>query len=207
MAAAAMERSAVTGRRLRTRLARLAFVAAVAFALPANASAQDRYAMIITGATGGAVYAAQYREWSEELSRILVDLLKFDPAHVLSLSESDRPEAAATAVNIRRHLAALRRTLGRDDLLFVVLIGHGTFDGVDAKFNLVGPDMESGEWGALLRGLPGRLVLVNTAAASFPFLERLAGPRRVIVSATDSIAQRFDTVFPEHFIAALADSA
>jgi hypothetical protein len=198
-----MERPAMT----RTRLARLAIVAAAVFALPASASAQERYAMIITGATGGAVYAAQYREWSEELSRILVDLLKFDPAHVLSLGESDRPEAAATAVNIRRQLASLRRTLGRDDLLFVVLIGHGTFDGVDAKFNLVGPDLESGEWATLLRGLPGRLVLVNTAAASFPFLERLAGARRVVISATDSIAQRFDTVFPEHFIAALSDSA
>jgi hypothetical protein len=171
------------------------------------ALAQERYAVIVTGATGGALYAAQYQEWSETLVRTLTTTLKFDPSRVISLSESENPDSAATAANVRRHLTALKRSLGRDDLLFLMLIGHGTFDGVDAKFNLVGPDMESAEWAALLRGMPAQLVIVNSAPASFPFLERLAGPRRVVISATDTVAQQFDTVFPEHFIAALADPA
>jgi hypothetical protein len=176
-------------------------------AAAAPALGQQRHAVIVSGATGGPLYAAQYREWSEALAKILTDAMKFDPARVVSLSETDESlELAATAANVRRHLAALRRTLGRDDLLLVVLIGHGTFDGIDAKFNLVGRDMESAEWAALLRGMPGRLVVVNSAAASFPFLERLAGPRRIIISATDSVAQRFDTVFPQHFVAALSDA-
>jgi hypothetical protein len=184
------------------RLTALAFAISV---VPTAAVAQQRHALIVTGATGAPLYSVQYREWSESLSKTLVDAMKFDPARVVSLSETDAAGAAATAANVRRRLNDLRRTMGRDDLLFVVLIGHGTFDGVDAKFNLVGPDLESAEWAALLRGMPGRLVLVNSAAASFPFLERLAGPRRVIISATDSVAQRFDTVFPEHFITALSD--
>ena len=95
----------------------------------------------------------------------------------------------------------------RDDVLLIVLIGHGTFDGTDAKFNLVGRDLESAEWSELLRALPGRLIFVNTASASFPFLERLAAPRRIVVTATDSPAQRFDTVFPEYFIRSLSDTA
>ena len=53
--------------------------------------------------------------------------------------------------------------------------------------------------------MPGRLVVVNSAPASSPFIERLAGPRRIVISATDSVAQRFDTVFPEYFIAAFGD--
>src|SRR4029450_11483712 len=61
------------------------------------------------------------------------------------------------------------------------------------------------EWVTLLRGLPGRLVIVNGAPASSPFIERLAGPRRIIISATDSVVQRFDTVFPEYFIAAFQE--
>ena len=92
-----------------------------------------------------------------------------------------------------------------DDLLLLVLIGHGSFDGTDAKFNLVGPDLSAADWGTLLKPLPGTLVVVNATAASFPFLERLAGPRRIVITATDSIAQRFDTVFPEYFIKALTD--
>lgn len=186
-----------------TRFALALVIVHAAHASPLGA--QERHALIVTGATGGAVYAAQYSEWSESLTKTLVEGFKFDPAHVVSLSETEQAEIAATAANVRRHFATLRRTLRREDLLLVVLIGHGTFDGVDAKFNLVGPDMESGEWASLLRGLPGRIVIVNSAAASFPFLERLAGPRRIVISATDSVAQRFDTVFPEHFIAALSD--
>jgi hypothetical protein len=93
-----------------------------------------------------------------------------------------------------------------DDILFVLLIGHGSFDGSEAKFNLVGPDLSSAEWAALLKPVPGQIVFVNTTAASFPFLEHLAGPRRVVITATDSVAQRFDTVFPEYFIRALSDS-
>jgi hypothetical protein len=89
------------------------------------------------------------------------------------------------------------------DQLLVVLIGHGTFDGVDAKFNLVGPDLDAGEWKELLKDTPGRLTVVNTTSASFPFLESLAGKGRVVITATDSTAQRYETIFPESFIEAL----
>jgi hypothetical protein len=174
-------------------------------AMSSSAAAEERYALVVTGATGGALYAAQYAEWSDALTRSLTTTLRFDPSHVIALSESDNADQLSTAANVRRHLTVLKRTLGRDDLLLVMLIGHGTFDGVDAKFNLVGPDLESAEWAALLRGMPARLVIVNSAPASFPFLERLSGPRRIVISATDTVAQQFDTVFPEHFIAALAE--
>jgi hypothetical protein len=172
--------------------------------MAALASAEERYALIVTGATGGEPYAEQYGQWSETLTHTLVERLQFDPAHVVTLSETPEADRAATAVNVRRLLVDLRQRLRPDDLVFIVLMGHGTFDGVDAKFNLVGPDLEAAEWAALLGGLPGRLVVVNSTAGSFPFLERLAGPRRIVITATDSVAQRFDTVFPEHFVAALA---
>ena len=171
------------------------------------AAAEERYALVVSGATGGEDYAQQYEKWTTALQASLVERLKFRPEHVTLLTEGAAPTLAATAANVRRALASVRQRMTRDDLLFVILIGHGTFDGLDAKFNLVGPDLESAEWGALLRPLPGRLVVVNTTAGSFPFLERLAGPRRVVITATDSPAQRFDTVFAEHFISAFADQA
>ena len=161
----------------------------------------------MSGASGGQEYVVQYSRWCRELSRALIENFTFDPTAVTVLSDTAQPAAAATADNVRRVLASLRQRMTRDDLLLVVLIGHGTFDGVDAKFNLVGPDLESAEWAAVLRPMPGRVVVVNTTSASFPFLERLAAPRRVVISATDSAAQRFDTVFPEYFIRALADEA
>ena len=74
-----------------------------------------------------------------------------------------------------------------------------------AVINLVGPDRSSAEWGALLKPIAGRIVVVDSTAASFPFLEHLSGPRRVVMTATDSAMQRFDTIFPEYFITSLTD--
>jgi hypothetical protein len=169
--------------------------------------AQQRHAVIISGATGGQDYAQTYTEWTTSLLATLTERLGIAPDHVTLLSETDKTGAAATAANVRRILTSIRQHITRDDLLFVILIGHGTFDGVDAKFNLVGPDMESAEWATLLRPVPASMVVVNTTSASFPFIERLAGPRRVVITATDSAAQRFDTVFPEYFIMSLSDEA
>jgi len=171
------------------------------------AAAGQRFALVVSGASGGREYVAQYDRWTSDLSKSLVDNLKFDPALVTVLADTTHPSSASTADNVRRVIGSIASRMTREDVLLIVLIGHGTFDGTDAKFNLVGRDLESAEWSALLRPLPGRLVVVNTASASFPFLERLAAPRRIIVTATDSPAQRFDTVFPEYFIRALADTA
>ena len=174
---------------------------------PLQAFAQQRFALIVSGATGGDEYAAQYAVWTDSLRRTLNTRLGFDPSHVTVLTESDTPAKAATAENVRKAIASVREQMRRGDLLFVLLIGHGTFDGVDAKFNLVGPDLESSEWAALLAPLPGRVVVVNSTAGSFPFIERLSGPNRTVITATDSMAQRFDTVFPEYFITAFDDEA
>ena len=170
-------------------------------------AAQERYAVIVSGASGGPPYAAQYDRWSGDLSRVLGEQFKFSASAITVLADSPQPDVAATAANVRKVFTSLRDYTTRDDLVLIVLVGHGTFDGIDAKFNLVGPDLESAEWAALLRPLRARLVVVNTASASFPFLERLAGPRRIVITATDSAAQRFDTIFPEYFIGALTDGA
>jgi hypothetical protein len=178
----------------------------MALLISVRADAQpQRFAIIVAGATGGAEYAAQYTRWSADLSRTLVQSLKFDPAFVTVLSDTSQPGDVSTAENVRKTIASVRDRMRRDDVLLLVLIGHGTFDGSDAKFNLVGRDLESSEWSELIRPLPGTVVVVDTTAASFPFLERLAAPRRVVITATDSVVQRFDTVFPEYFIHALID--
>ncbi len=188
-----------------TRTATACVVLILLFA--SAATAEERYALIVTGATGGPNYAQQYTQWSQALTQMLVERMKFGSARVTVLSEITDEGRAATAANVRRSLSALRQQMQTGDLLFIVLMGHGTFDGVDAKFNLVGPDLESAEWASLLRGIAGRLVIVNAAAASFPFIERLSGARRIVVSATDSVAQRFDTVFPEYFVTAFQEEA
>lgn len=170
-----------------------------------SAVAGERYALIVSGASGGEKYAEQQQKWRDELAAALRNTFVFSEANVVTLAEENAATSKATADNVRRLLSDLRRRLTRDDLLLVVLIGHGTFDGEAAKFNLVGPDLTAAEWKGLLDTVPGRLVVVNTTESSYPFLEELSHRGRVIITATDSVAQRFATVFPEHFVRAISD--
>jgi hypothetical protein len=177
-------------------------------AFPVSAAhAADRYALIISGASGGKKYADSYEKWRTTLVAALRDKFAFDANRIVVLTENAAGNGNATKENARRAVTSLREQLGSDDLLMVVLIGHGTFDGSSAKFNLVGPDMDAKEWRQLFDGMPGRLVFINTTGASFPFLQEFSGSGRVVVTATDSLAQRYDTVFPEFFVAALDELA
>lgn len=184
-------------------------VLAIAVVLaPHPASAETRFAVIVSGASGGEKYAEQMKQWRASLEATLVSRYGFDARNVRVLTdETVTGGTTGTAANLRSALAEVRKVATRDDLLLVVLLGHGTFDGDTAKFNLVGPDLTAGEWNQLLTGIPARLVLVNTTEASFPFLDALKAKGRVVITATNSAAQKYATVFPEYFVKALSEAS
>jgi hypothetical protein len=185
------------------------FAFLLALGVAAHASAGERYALIVTGASGGDAYADKYARWRTAFVETLRGKFHYDPQRLVVLGETPGDGVQkATRENVRAALGDLRQRMTKDDQLVVLLIGHGTsLDGDEAKFNLVGPDLSASEWSALLRPLPGRLVFVDTTGASFPFLRKLAGKGRVVLTSTDAAAQRFETVFPEFFIKAFDDPA
>lgn len=172
-----------------------------------SVQAADRYAVIISGASGGQVYAEKYDKWRASFVATLKQKFGYPDDHVFALSErEDRNDLKSTRDNVRRVLGGLRSRLAGDNLLLVILIGHGTTgEGDEAKFNLLGPDLKSAEWADLLKSIPARLVFVNTTGGSFPFMRRVAGRGRIVITATDSPAQQFETVFPEFFLKAFDD--
>jgi hypothetical protein len=189
----------------------VAALAGVVFLVGAasNARAGERYALIVTGASGGAAYEQKYTKWRGSLVTTLREKFNYLPERivVLAQTESDGVQQA-TRANVQRVLTDLRKRMTKDDQLVVLLIGHGTsLDGDEAKFNLVGPDLSASDWADLVKPIPGRVVFVNTTSASFPFLRRLAGRGRIVLTATDSAAQQFETVFPEFFVKAFDDPA
>ena len=171
------------------------------------AAAAERYALVISGVSGGEKYAAQQKKWREEITTFLTAGLAVPDANLVVLDEEHDASSTPTAENTRRVLGDIRRRITGSDTLLLVLLGHGTYDGIDAKFNLVGPDLSAAEWKDALDGVAGSLVIVNTTEASFPFLEQLSARGRVVITATDSAAQRFATVFPEYFIRSLVDGS
>ena len=171
--------------------------------LPGSAAAQERFALIVEGAPGEAKYAELHAAWREKLAKTLREGYKIPEPQMIVLAGSGS-SAPATADAVRGALRGFAAAMRPADVALIVLIGHGTFDGDDAKFNLVGPDLAASEWKALVEKLPGEVVFVNTASASSPFLAALAGPKRVVITATAMPAQRFHTVFAQYFIDGLA---
>jgi hypothetical protein len=170
--------------------------------------AEERRALLVFGATGGESYAKAWAAWQATLVKALRERFGFSQDHIVVLTaDGDAPGSKSTAGGVRAALDRLKSQASREDLVIVVLVGHGTADAESARFNLVGPDLDVAEWAALVDTLPGRLVFVNAAGASFPFLERLSREGRIVITATDATAQRFDTTFPEQLARALDDPA
>jgi len=174
-----------------------------------GAHAGDRYALVVTGASGGAQYAEKYDEWRNAFVQLLQGPLGYPEDHVLVLAEEEFAGAQiATREHVRSAVADLRARAKKDDVVLVVLVGHGSGeDGPDAKFNLVGPDLTAREWGELLRPVQGRVVFVNAASGSFPFIRELSGRNHVVVTANDSAAQGFETVLPQFLLESLKDAS
>jgi hypothetical protein len=187
-----------------------ALMAAFVLALvPSAAAAQGaRFAVIVQGASGEEQYAVQHRRWVDSLAKVFHDRFKYDASHLIVLTEKPGAgEERADAATVRATLARLSTTMTASDQLVVILIGHGSGQGSDLKFNLLGPDLSVAEWATALTSVPGRIAVVNTASASFPFIGALAGPGRVVITATNTTSQRFHTVFPEGFVEALSSDA
>jgi hypothetical protein len=194
-----------------TQIRNRAFSAGVLVAAlmwPSLAAAEARWAIIVSGASGGQKYADQMREWRATLQTALVDRYHFDKDHVrVFVDETVKTGEAATAENIKKLFAELKRGGTKDDFVLLVLLGHGTYDGDVAKFNLVGPDLTAKDWTDQITGVPGRVAIVNTTEASFPFLAALAAKGRIVITATDSAAQKYATVFPEYFVKAMSEAS
>jgi hypothetical protein len=170
----------------------------------------NKYALIINGASGEPAYAKQFDQWTTSLRAALQGRFGFAKDRVKLLTEkpADSTAAPATAEEVKKAFASLRTELNPDNLLFVFLIGHGSFD-KEAKFNLVGPDLSANDYNTMLTSLPTRRVIIfNLASASGEFIKPLAAKGRIVVTATRSGQETNATRFTEYLLVAMlaADS-
>lgn len=166
-----------------------------------------KFAVLITGIGGEEAYVEKFGGWKDRLRQALVNRLGFAEDQVYSLTEKPaEDEQRATAEAVRLTFASLRKAAGPDSQIFVFFIGHGSFDGKVAKFNLAGPDLSAADYAQLLDGIKTRtMVVVNMASASGEFVKPLSGKGRIIITATKSGMEQNAPKFAEHFIASLAN--
>jgi len=144
-----------------------------------------------------------FKKWGTTLAEAASQKLGVDKANVTLLTD-----AAATRDAVAKAIEAIAAKAGEEDTVVLVLFGHGTFAGNVAKFNLPGPDMAPADFAPLLAKLRSkRVVFVNTASASGPFVEGLSGPGRVIVTATRTGDEKYATLFGGPFVDAFSTEA
>ena len=183
----------------RRYIATIVLVLLVASVVWAQKADSNKHAVIINGPGGEPVYAKQFGEWTTQLSGALTGRFGFDSKNVKVLAEK-----SATAEEVKRTFATLKSQLEANNVLYVFLIGHGSFDGKESKFNLVGPDLSASDYNVLLSSLPTRRVVVfNMASASGEFIKSLAAKGRIVITATRNGQETNATRFAGFFISAL----
>ena len=165
----------------------------------ATAGAPDRpCVVIVVGASGAPEYAAQFRQsadrWQAAAKKAGAESIR------IGLSEQ-------SGVTDRERLKSILAEKAKDALepLWIVLIGHGTYDGREAKFNLRGPDMTDLELSEWVAPYKRPVVIIDCASASGPFINRLSGNNRVVVTATKSGYEINFTRFGQYLAEAIAD--
>jgi hypothetical protein len=116
--------------------------------------------------------------------------------------------AQATKAQIVNVLSQIARDAKPGDAFVLMLIGHGSFDGIDYKINLPGPDLSAVELAALLDRIPAtRQLVVNMTSASGGSRSALEKASRAVITATKSGSEKNATVFARYWVEALRDAA
>ncbi len=175
-------------------------------ALPALAI--EHHLLIASGIGGDEAYSQQFTRHALQLrDAALAAGIVRERITWLDATPHAEADGRSDKAAIEAAIAAIGARAGADDRVFIVLIGHGNARGDGAVFNLPGPDIEAAEFDAALAALPTQtLTLVNTASASGPFIAALAGPKRIVISATASAREYHAPRFGEHFVAAFTDA-
>jgi hypothetical protein len=124
-------------------------------------------------------------------------------AHVYTLSGKQATKEKLTAI-----MASIAKEAKPEDDLIVTLIGHGSFDGTEYKFNLPGPDVSAAELAGMCDRIAAkRQLIVDTTSASGGAVAALERPGRAVIAATKSGTEKNATVFARYWAQALADPA
>jgi hypothetical protein len=183
------------------------------FSRTVSAQVADTHLIVVTGVEADASDGKQFHTWATSVIDAATKRGGVADANVVYLA--DKPDADAARITGRSTRENVEKAFGDvagrakpNDEVFILLMGHGSLDSRGAAFNLPGPDLMAADYARLLSRLAAqRVVFVNTASSSGGFLQPLAAPGRIIVTATKTGGEHNDTQFPEYFVEAFASEA
>lgn len=156
--------------------------------------------LTVAGLGGDPEYEQRFSSWAKDVEN--AEKAGGVDAKVITLVGPSATKAQVTAA-----FRQIQDSATKDDALVFVLIGHGTWDGYDYKFNLPGEDISAYEITKLLDAFPGKELVVNTTSASGASLDLVRKADRVVITATKSGNEKNATVFARYWVEALRDPA
>ena len=161
---------------------------------------ESRVLLLVTGAAGEAPYEALFQQWGDRW----LDNARLAGIRTIHVSAPDDQQNKT----VRQQLQQQVESLASDPSVleaWIVLIGHGTFDGNTARFNLAGPDVSARELADWLEPRNRLTVIINCASSSAPFATALTGSNRMIVTATSSGFEQNFARFGRYMVDAIVD--
>lgn len=169
--------------------------------LAAHSAEQDpQTVLVVVGAPGEEEFGEQFRAWAEAwreaASTAEADFLAVGLDETNAVSDRMLLEAKLAELDVESNAPA-----------WLVFIGHGTFGGDEAKFNLRGPDLSAVELAAWLQPCRRPLAIIQCASSSGPFLAALSSTNRVVIVATQSGHEQNFARLGQHMATTIADPA
>ncbi len=181
---------------VKATLLAICLAAALLFAVPARAAV---YYVTVAGLGGEPDYEQEFTSLAMDLDKLLK--ASGSDVHVYTLTGKD-----ATRANLTDTLAQVASQAKPDDDFVLTLIGHGSFDGFEYKFNLPGPDISATDLAVLCDHVPAkRQLIVNTTSASGGSVAAFEKHGRAVIAATKSGTEKNATVFARYWVQALHD--
>ena len=161
-------------------------------------AAAEMHVLVVQGLAGDPVYAGQFADQVTAIQSAAQSVTDADRVHVLRGNDVSRDA-------VLEHLQSKASEMQPDDRFALFLIGHGSYDDYEYKFNIPGPDLTGADIVAALDNLPAENQLfVNTSSASGAMADLVAADNRIVVLATRSGAERHATRFGTYFAEALS---
>lgn len=159
--------------------------------------------LTVVGHPGEDDYKVRFQGWARQIESSLSNSPEKPMVKTVGAASG-----GATMAELNAAITEAARTVTADDVFVLILIGHGSFDGLDYKFNLKGPDIRSAQLAVLLDQIrAGRQLIVNTTSASGAAMPALVKPKRIVIAATRTGTQKNATVFARYFADAFSDAA
>jgi hypothetical protein len=165
--------------------------------LPTIASAAP-FTFIVAGLGGEPDYEQRFREQAAAIAEA-AEKAAGAPGHVVVLTGDQ-----ARRESLRKELAAFVGKVKANDSTTIVLIGHGSYDGEEYRFNLPGTDITGSELAQLFDKLAAKQqLIVNATSASGATIDLWKRPERIVITATKSGGERTATRFAQFWAQAV----